>query len=178
MIELININEIKPNKDNPRVIKNDKYKKLVQSIREFPEMLKLRPIVIDNDGVVIGGNMRLKACKEIGMQEVYIIRAFNLTDEQKKEFIIKDNVGFGEWDFDILANEWDNDKLIEWGMDVPSFEETNLDDFFETENETEPEEEKFKIILEYNENDYNIVKSALLKHGKSCEDAVFKLLGL
>jgi hypothetical protein len=115
---IVDINKIKGNTNNPRIIKDDKFKKLVKSIKEFPEMLELRPIVVDEDMIVLGGNMRLKACIEAGLKEVHITVASNLTEEQKKEFIVKDNVGFGEWDWDMLANEWDNNNLIEWGIDV------------------------------------------------------------
>ena len=116
--KLIPIGEIKPNKDNPRIIKDNKFKQLVKSIKDFPQMLELRPIVVNDDMVVLGGNMRLKACKEAGLKEVSIIKASELTPEQEKEFIVKDNVGFGEWDWDILANEWDAELLNEWGLDV------------------------------------------------------------
>jgi DNA modification methylase len=117
--EKVKITEINGNKSNPRIIKDDKFKKLVQSIKDFPQMLEIRPIVVDEENVVLGGNMRLKACIEAGLKEVFIIRANELTDEQKQEFIIKDNVGFGEWDWDQLANEWDTDKLEDWGLDLP-----------------------------------------------------------
>ena len=116
--EIIDIHKVKLNESNPRLIKDDKFKKLVTSIKEFPEMLKIRPIVVDQNLVTIGGNMRLMACKEIGLTEVPIIRANELTEAQKKEFIIKDNVGFGEWDWDKLANEWDENELVDWGLDV------------------------------------------------------------
>lgn len=114
----VSIDKLKPNPDNPRIIKDDKFKKLVQSIKDFPEMLKLRPIVVDKDMVVLGGNMRLRALKDAGVKEVEVIIADNLTDDQKREFIIKDNVGFGEWDWETLANEWDAEQLGEWGLDV------------------------------------------------------------
>jgi len=117
-MEKVKINKVIPNENNPRFIKDHKFKKLVKSIQEFPEMLKLRPIVVNKDMVVLGGNMRLKACKEAGLKEVYILKADELTEQQQREFIVKDNVGFGEWDWDILANEWDNQQLKEWGMDV------------------------------------------------------------
>jgi ParB-like chromosome segregation protein Spo0J len=113
------IKDIKPNPDNPRIIKDDKFHKLVESVRKFPEMLELRPIVVNSDMVVLGGNMRLKACQAAGLQEVPVILASGLTDEQQREFIIKDNVGFGEWDWDTLANEWDAELLDQWGLDVP-----------------------------------------------------------
>jgi hypothetical protein len=122
--EKVKITEINGNKSNPRIIKDDKFKKLVQSIKDFPQMLEIRPIVVDEENVVLGGNMRLKACIEAGLKEVFIIRANELTDEQKQEFIIKDNVGFGEWDWDQLANEWDAEKLNDWGLDVPLISET------------------------------------------------------
>ena len=118
MKQQVKISKIKGNPSNPRIIKNDKFKKLVKSIKEFPEMLKLRPIVVDEDFMVLGGNMRLKASKDAGLKEVWIDIAEGLTEEQKKEFIVKDNVGFGEWEWDMLANEWDSVQLAEWGLDV------------------------------------------------------------
>ena len=118
------IGTIIPNPKNPRIIKDDKFKKLVKSIQEFPEMLELRPIVVDSNMVVLGGNMRLKACIAAGLKEVPIIVADQLTEEQKGEFIIKDNVGFGEWDWDILANEWDVNNLNDWGLEVPFLNES------------------------------------------------------
>ena len=118
-VDKVNINEVKTNPKNPRIIKDDKFRKLVKSIEEFPQMLELRPIVVDENNIVLGGNMRLKACKEIGLKEIPIIIADEWTEEQKNEFLIKDNVGFGEWDWDSLANEWDTDKLEDWGLDLP-----------------------------------------------------------
>ena len=124
MKQQVKISKVKGNPNNPRIIKNDKFKKLVKSIQEFPEMLKIRPIVVDEDMMVLGGNMRLKASKDAGLKEVWIEIAEGLTEEQKKEFIVKDNVGFGEWEWDMLANEWDSVQLAEWGLDVWE----NLDD--------------------------------------------------
>jgi ParB-like chromosome segregation protein Spo0J len=115
------IAQIKANPNNPRIIKDDKFHKLVKSIQEFPEMLNLRPIVVNADSVVLGGNMRLKACKEAGLKQVPVIFAEDLTEEQQKQFIIKDNIGFGEWDWEALANQWDSEELGEWGLDIPSF---------------------------------------------------------
>ena len=117
-MNLIEITKIKSNPNNPRIIKDDKFKKLVKSIKEFPEMLKLRPIVVNNDMIVLGGNMRLKACIEAGLKEVNVIIADQLTKEQQKEFIIKDNVGFGEWDWEVINSEWDIEKIGEWGLDI------------------------------------------------------------
>jgi hypothetical protein len=118
-VNKVKISEVKINPKNPRLIKDDKFKKLVKSIQEFPQMLELRPIVVDENNIVLGGNMRLKACKEAGLKEVFIVKADNLTELQKDEFIVKDNVGFGEWDWDMLANEWDTELLNDWGLFVP-----------------------------------------------------------
>jgi ParB-like chromosome segregation protein Spo0J len=122
-MQIVKINEVKPNPKNPRLIKDDNFKKLVNSIQEFPDMINKRPLIVftDTDGkyVVLGGNMRLKALKELNYKEVPIILADEWTEEQKAEFLIKDNVGFGEWDWDSLANEWDTERLDEWGLDLP-----------------------------------------------------------
>ena len=123
MIEKVAINKVFPNSSNPRTIKEGKFKKLVNSIQDFPEMLELRPIVVSKDMEILGGNMRYQACKEVGLKEVYIIKADKLTDKQIEEFIVKDNVGFGEWDWDVLANDWDISELEEWGLDGFPFEQ-------------------------------------------------------
>jgi site-specific DNA-methyltransferase (adenine-specific) len=136
-IEKVKLSEIKPNPKNPRLIKDEKFKKLVKSIIEFPQMLELRPIVVDENNIILGGNMRFKALKEAGYSEVSIVRANDLTAEQKDEFIVKDNVGFGEWDWDTLANEWQVDKLEEWGLDLP------ID--LSVQEELEAEEDEFEI---------------------------------
>ena len=145
-IQKVKITEVKRNPDNPRIIKDDKFNKLVNSIKEFPKMLEIRPIVVNEKMIVLGGNMRLKACKEAGLKEVFIIKAEDLTEEQQKEFIVKDNVGFGEWDFEHLANEWDSEKLEEWGLDVPDFEVEDDTEAKEDDYE-EPEELKTNIVL-------------------------------
>ena len=126
MIQKVNINTIKSNPNNPRIIKDNKFSKLVKSIRQFPEMLELRPVVVNKDMIVLGGNMRLKASINAGLKEIPIVVADNLTEEQENEFIIKDNVGFGEWDWDVLANTWEIDKLNDWGLDVPTIKNTEL----------------------------------------------------
>jgi DNA modification methylase len=123
----ISIKDIKSNPNNPRIIKDDKFKKLVQSIIDFPRMLEIRPIVVNDEMVVLGGNMRLKACKEAGLKEIPVIKASDFTPEQQREFIIKDNVGFGEWDWAMLANEWDSDELQDWGLDIPDFQTKQLE---------------------------------------------------
>jgi DNA modification methylase len=139
------IGTILPNPSNPRIIKDDKFKKLVKSIQEFPEMLELRPIVVDGNMVVLGGNMRLKACIAAGLKEVPIIVADNLTDAQKGEFIIKDNVGFGEWDWDLLANQWDVEALEDWGLELP-FDNTPVLEAEEDDYEA-PSEIKTDVVL-------------------------------
>ena len=143
---LIKISQIKPNPKNPRTIRDDKFKKLVKSIEEFPDMLNKRPLIcftdVDGKYVVLGGNMRLKACKEVGLKEIPVILADEWTEEQKNEFLIKDNVGFGEWDWDSLANEWDVDKLEDWGLDLP------VD--LSVAEELEAEEDNYEIPNEIN----------------------------
>lgn len=119
MVQVIDINKIQGNRENPRVIKDSKFQKLVRSIQEFPEMLYLRPIVVNKDMVILGGNMRHKAAKDAGLKEIPIIIAENLDEAKEREFIIKDNVGFGEWDWDALANLWDIEELDEWGLELP-----------------------------------------------------------
>ena len=128
---LVKLTEIKPNPNNPRLIKDNKFNKLCQSIKDFPEMLELRPIVVNKDMIILGGNMRYKACKELGIKEVPIIIAENLTAEQEKEFLIKDNVSGGEWDWSALTSEWYTDQLEEWGLDIPEFNDnmTNNEDY-------------------------------------------------
>ena len=132
MIKKAKISDIKINPNNPRLIKDDKFKKLVKSIKDFPEMLDIRPIVVNKDMIILGGNMRYKACKEAGLKEVPIIIT-DLTEEQQREFLIKDNTSGGEWDWNMIANEWDVEQLAEWGLDVPLDFETELqaeeDDF-------------------------------------------------
>jgi len=135
-MEIVKISAIKANSKNPRQIKDDKFKKLVQSIRDFPDMLNKRPLIcftdVDKKYVVLGGNMRLKAAQEVGLKEMPIILADDWTQEQKDEFLIKDNVGFGEWNWDDLANEWDSELLDNWGLDVwqsePDIDYSILDD--------------------------------------------------
>jgi len=169
MIEKVKISEVKPNKDNPRIIKDDKFRKLVQSIKEFPEMLKLRPIVVNDDMVVLGGNMRLKACKEAGLKEVHIIKASNLTEAQQKEFIIKDNVGFGEWDWDDLANNWDTEELTEWGLDIPNFDTD--EEFTDKEHKdlSDDLKETFEVIIEcISEREQETVFNNMIKDGYKC----------
>jgi hypothetical protein len=151
------ISKVKPNPNNPRIIKDDKFEKLVRSIKEFPKMLEIRPIVVNDDMIVLGGNMRLKACKEAGLKEVPIIKASDLTEEEQKQFIIKDNVSGGEWEWDMLANEWDVEQLEDWGLDV--LNNQNEDDIYTTKVDSptyeikgeKPEEEDLYNLGKYNQ---------------------------
>jgi ParB-like chromosome segregation protein Spo0J len=179
-MKLVKISEVKPNPKNPRIIKDGKFQKLVKSIQEFPDMLNKRPLIVftDVDGkyVVLGGNMRLKACKEIGLKEIPIIVADEWTEEQKNEFLIKDNVGFGEWDWDSLANEWDVENLDSWGLDIPNF---NNVDYSEKNEEIDIDslDETMTIKLNFTETEYWTVKQQLSEIASTPEQAIWKLLG-
>jgi len=172
-VDKVKISEVKTNPKNPRLIKDDKFKKLVKSIQEFPEMLELRPIVVDENNIVLGGNMRLKACKEAGLKEVFIVKAEGLTELQKDEFIVKDNVGFGEWDWDMLANEWDVEKIQDWGLDLP----VDL-----SVTELEAEEDDYSVPEGGIETDivlgdlFEIGEHRLLCGDSTCSDTVAKLM--
>jgi ParB-like chromosome segregation protein Spo0J len=123
-MQWVKLSEVKANPNNPRVIRDDKFAKLKQSIIDFPEMLEKRPLVCYTEGehyIVLGGNMRLKALSDIGAKEIPIILADEWTEEQRAQFLIKDNVGFGEWDWNALANEWDAEQLEAWGLLLPEF---------------------------------------------------------
>jgi site-specific DNA-methyltransferase (adenine-specific) len=142
-MQVVKISEVKLNPNNPRLIKDDKFKKLVQSIKDFPEMLNIRPIVVNQDMIILGGNMRYKACKEAGLKEIPIIKT-DLTEEQQREFLIKDNTSGGEWDWDILANEWDTEQLEAWGLDLPNDFNTEV---------LEAEEDDFEVPADGIETD-------------------------
>ena len=142
-MQSVPINSIRNNPINPRLVNKAKFEKLKKSIQEFPQMLELRPIVINEDGVILGGNMRYKALVELGYEEVPVIVASYITKEQENEFIIKDNLGFGDWDWDILANEWDSVELEDWGLDVWQNEDDILNSLDEEEIEEAP---KDKIV--------------------------------
>jgi DNA modification methylase len=139
---MIKLTTIKSNPNNPRVIRDEKFKKLVKSIEEFPKMMALRPMVVNEEMVVLGGNMRLKALKDLGYKEVpdeWVKSAKDLTEDEIRRFIIADNVGFGEHDWEMLANEWDVEELSDWGLDIPGFE---------IAEELEAEEDDFEVLDE------------------------------
>ncbi|MEY3499640.1 MAG: hypothetical protein RL308_1309 [Bacteroidota bacterium] len=141
-MQVVKLSEVKLNPNNPRIIKDDKFKKLVQSIKDFPEMLNIRPIVVNQDMIILGGNMRYKACKEAGLKEVPIIIT-DLSEDKQREFLIKDNTSGGEWDWEVLANEWDSEQLEAWGLDLPNWsagmdENEMNDDDVDIEEEFDP----------------------------------------
>ena len=136
-IQTVRIETIQGNRDNPRIVNKAKFEKLKKSIQDFPEMLKLRPLIVNEHNVILGGNMRYKALVELGYKEIPVIRAEDLTERQAQEFIVKDNLSYGDWDFDILANEWNSVELEDWGLDVWQ----NEDDLIAHEEEETKEKE-------------------------------------
>ncbi len=162
----VKVADVKANPNNPRIIKDDKFKKLVKSIQDFPEMLKLRPIIVNDDMVVLGGNMRLKACKEAGVKTIPIIKASLLTEEKQKEFIVKDNVGYGEWDWDDLANNWDAEQLTDWGLDIPIFNEIDEKEQIDLSDKIKSE---FKIeVICKDETEQEQVYNKLIEQNYQC----------
>jgi hypothetical protein len=151
MIKEINIKEIKSNPNNPRVLKDEKFKKLVQSLKDFPEMANVRPIVVNTDMIVLGGNMRLRAMQEAGWKKAPV-QIVDWSIEKQNEFIIKDNVGFGEWDWDVLANEWNEEELENWGLDLPILDEKELKENGEINFSTELDFESNYIVLKFNKD--------------------------
>jgi hypothetical protein len=181
MGKIVKINQIKPNPKNPRTIKDERFEKLKKSIEDFPDMLNKRPLVCftDTDGkfVVLGGNMRLKAAKDLGLKELPIILADEWTEEQKAEFLIKDNVGFGEWDWNELNTDWDTEQLNEWGLDIPKFSDPV--DYSDKNEEIDIDnlDSDMIIKLKYTEDEYHLVREQLSKIAATPEQAVWKLLG-
>ena len=170
-MQLVKISEVKLNPNNPRLIKDDKFKKLVQSIKDFPEMLNIRPIVVNKDMIILGGNMRFRACKEAGIKEIPIIIT-DLSEEKQREFLIKDNTSGGEWDWDMLANEWDTEELEAWGLDLPVFD-IKEDVSAEEDNYEVPDEIKTDIVLV---DLFEIGDHRLLCGDSTDNDAVAKLM--
>jgi len=170
MAKMVKISQIKPNPKNPRTIKDERFEKLKKSIQDFPDMLNKRPLVCftDTDGkyVVLGGNMRLKAAKDLGLKELPIILADEWTEEQKAEFLIKDNVGYGEWEWQQLATDWDNQKLEEWGLEIPIFKNGDEDELKDI-SDTIKNLYRIEIVCqdeEHQENTYN----KLIEQGYEC----------
>ena len=163
-MQIVKINEVKLNPNNPRLIKDDKFKKLVSSIKDFPEMLNIRPIVVNKDMVILGGNMRYRACKEAGLKEVPVIIT-DLSEEKQREFLIKDNVSGGEWDWDLLANEWNVEELKEWGVDIPVFDINNNEDIDLSDNL----ETNFRIeVILNDEKSQELLYNELISRNYEC----------
>ena len=160
MIKKVKIAEVKPNPNNPRLIKDDKFRKLVKSIQDFPDMLSVRPIVVNKDMVVLGGNMRLKAIKEAGYKDI-AVEIVDWTEDQQKEFIVKDNASFGEWNWDDLANNWDEEQLVEWGVDT--WVSKNNDDLLELDAKTEEESTNIPKITD---EGYSLFEIVMLHENK------------
>lgn len=169
------LSKIKPNPNNPRIIKDDKFEKLKKSIEDFPKMMELRPMVINKDNVVLGGNMRLKALKELGYKEVpdeWVKRAEDLTEEEQRQFIIKDNVGFGEHDWEMLQAEWDLSELEDWGLDIPEWKNEEVLEAEEDDFDTTPPEEPITVLGDL----YEIGEHRLLCGDSTQTDAFEKLM--
>jgi len=169
------LSEIKPNPDNPRVIKDAAFEKLCNSINEFPKMMALRPMVVDSENMVLGGNMRLRALQHLGFKEVpdeWVKKASDLTTEEQRRFIIADNVSGGEWDWEALS-DW-SEPLEDWGLDLPIF-----DDYSDKNKEVDTDlfDDEIIIKLKYTEQDYTQVMDQLSKIAETPEQAVWKLLG-
>lgn len=164
---MIDLKTIKPNPNNPRVIKDDKFKKLVKSIQEFPKMMELRPMVLNNDNIVLGGNMRLKALTELGYKSIpkqWVKYADQLTEEEQRRFIIADNVGFGEHDWEMLQQDWDLEELEDWGLEVPVFEKED-----EINDESSDYSERYEIIIECrDEEDQEQTYNQMIERGYKC----------
>lgn len=172
---MIKLSKIKPNPNNPRIIKDDKFEKLKKSIEDFPKMMELRPMVINSDNIVLGGNMRLKALKELGYKEVpdeWIKNADDLTEDEQRQFIIKDNVGFGEHDWEMLQADWDLSELEEWGLDIPEWDNEGVLEVEEDDFDATPPEEPITVLGDL----YEIGDHRLLCGDSTDSDQVAKLM--
>jgi len=177
-MESLPISKVRPNSENPRYIKDEKFKKLVQSLRDFPEMANVRPIVVNKEMVVLGGNMRLKAMQEAGWSEVPV-QVVDWSEEKQREFIIKDNVGFGEWDWDELANTWDAEELKDWGLELPIFQMSKDQ---QTTDSTEYDFQNFdntgfttiKIVLPDDQAQELIDRIDLMKGDKNTSEYIYE----
>jgi ParB-like chromosome segregation protein Spo0J len=160
-MELLPIDKIKPNPGNPRVIRDHKFLQLKKSLEDFPEMSQARAVVIDENFIILGGNMRWKAAKELGWKEINAIQVFGWTEEQKRQFIIKDNVGFGEWDWQLIAAEWP--EVEEWGLDVPTFEVAEEKEHKDLSDDLK---ETFEVIISCNDEiQQHLVYNKMISEG-------------
>lgn len=185
--QTIKISAIKSNPNNPRVIKDEKFEKLLKSIMEFPKMMELRPIIVDENNIVLGGNMRLKALRQLGYKEIpesWVKKSSDLTEDEKKAFIVKDNVGFGEWDFDDLSKNWNSELLIEWGLEIPEFgsngtENKDQENIYTAKIKTpiyEPNGEKPKIEELLDKTKVNALLKKIQDSGVSDEEKLFLIM--
>jgi hypothetical protein len=169
---------------NPRFIKDEPYEKLKKSIQDDPEMLDLRELIVypypgkKGHYVIIGGNMRYRICKELGYKDMPTkIIPEDTPPEKLRAYLIKDNVAFGDWDIDLLANEWENEELADWGVDLPDFD---TDDNYGDRNkeiDVNQFDDEMTIKLKYPEDEFNRVREGLSKIAQTPEGAVWKLLG-
>lgn len=169
------LSQIKSNPNNPRVKKDDKFQKLVKSIEDFPKMMSLRPMIINENNIVLGGNMRLEALKYLGYKEIpdnWVKKASELTQEEQDRFVISDNLSFGEWDWDVLKEDWDHEKLEEWGLELPDWEEETELEAEEDDFEMEPPAEPITVLGDL----YEIGEHRLLCGDSTCSDTVGKLM--
>ena len=179
------LTDIQPNEENPRHITEDKLQKLINSLQEFPEMMEARPLVINQDNILIGGNQRYKALQKLGYTDVKVIKVYGYTPEEQKEFLVKDNMGYGEWNWQLLlTDEWDMDELDNWGMDFPEW--LGMDDIGDLnldglgmDNQPEDTTEKTKVIkLTFTDEEYENITNALLEINEDINQAVLQILEL
>ncbi len=174
-LKWIDINDLNENPNNPRVIEDRDFAALCESIKSFPKMLELRPIVVNDEMVPLGGNMRLRACKTVGLEKIPILMASELTEAEQRQFVITDNVNRGKWDWEILRDEWDVQELATWGVDIPELTtDVDIDKFFEPD--VNDSIKKFKIILDFTEDDFNEFNQLLINHSGSKESIILNLL--
>ena len=177
----VKLKELTSNPNNPRVMRGNGFEKLLKSLKEFPSMMHARPIVVDEDGVILGGNMRAQALEELGHKEVEVYRVTGWSDQQKKEFVIKDNLNFGEWDYDVLANEWEALELESWGLDVWTPEKEI--DFSLLDNADEvsdmADDVRRAICIDFSQDDHAVaaaIVAGLKKEGKDVGKMLLKWL--
>lgn len=177
----LKLSSIIENPNNPRFIEDMDFDKLKRSIEEFPKMLELRPIVVNDDMVIVGGNMRYAALKSLGytvIPEKWVKKASEFTPDELRKFIILDNAGFGKWDYEVLKEQYSVVELDEMGVTVPHYEAVNPDDFFNNHEKEEEKPHTKKIILEYGEEEYEKVMQGIENLGASPERVIWKLLKL
>lgn len=177
-IKVVPISQIKENPDNPRVIKDQDFNDLVESVKKFEKMLKIRPIVVNSDMMVLGGNQRLAACKAAGFKELTIVLADDLTIEEQREFVIKDNVSKGSWDWEKLTADWGDSPLKDWGIEKPAWisdEKIDIDQFF-AQNDEPKGEDKRKVILEFTEIQFVRFSEAIKELNGTKEEIILQLL--